>query len=199
MDRERFSTGLTYDAYKDQMTRNRDKLEANEAAVRLSDDDLAAFRRLTGPIHVVALVEDWCGDVIANLPVVGVLARESGTLDLRIFLRDQHPDLMRRWLNQGRYESIPVFAFFDDRFAEIGAFVERPASVTAERKARRAAIHAGDPAFGSPDAPIDQLPDDIRTRLSAAIAQMREEMVPWANGETVKELRAIAERTPAAA
>lgn len=199
MDRERFSTGLSYDAYKAQMTRNRDRLETNEAAVRLSDDDLAAFRRLNGPIHIAALVEDWCGDVIANLPVVGVLARESGTLDLRIFLRDQHPDLMRRWLNQGKYESIPVFAFFDDRFAELGAFIERPASVTAERKARRAAIHAADPAYGSPDDPIDQLPDDVRTRLSAAIAQMREELVPWANGEVVRELRAIAERTPAAA
>lgn len=199
MDRGRFSTGLTYDEYKAQMTRNRDKVEANEAAVRLSDEDLAAFRRLNGPIHVVALAEDWCGDVIANLPVIGALARESGTLDLRVFLRDQNTDLMQRWLNHGQYESIPVFAFFDARFAEIGVFIERPTSVTAERKARREAIHAADPAFGPSDAPIDQLPDDVRARLSAAIAQMREEMVPWANAEVVKELRALAERAPAAA
>lgn len=199
MDRERFSTGLTYDEYKAQMTRNRDKLEANEAAVRLSDEDLAAFRGLNGPVHVVALAEDWCGDVIANLPVVGALARESGTLDLRVFLRDQNKDLMARWLNRGTHESIPVFAFFDDRFTEIGVFIERPASVTAERAARRAAIHAADPAFGPADAPIDQLPDDVRSRLSAAIAKMREDLVPWANGEVVKALRAIAERAPAAA
>lgn len=199
MDRERFSTGLTYDEYKAQMTRNRDKLEANEAAVRLSDEDLAAFRGLNGPMHVVALAEDWCGDVIANLPVVGALARESGTLDLRVFLRDQNKDLMARWLNQGTHESIPVFAFFDDRFTEIGVFIERPASVTAERAARRAAIHAANPTFGPADAPIDQLPDDVRARLSTAIAKMREDMVPWANGEVVKALRAIAERAPAAA
>lgn len=199
MDRERFSSGFTYDEYKSQMTRNQDKVEANEAAVRLSDDDLAAFRALTGPIHVVALAEDWCGDVIANLPVLGVLARECGTLDLRVFLRDQNKDLMARWLNQGLYESIPVFAFFDDRFTEIGVFIERPASVTAERKSRREAIHAANPAFGAADAPIDQLPDDVRARLSSAIAKMREEMVPWANAEVVKELRAIAERAPAAA
>ena len=199
MDRERFGTGLTYDEYKAQMTRNRDKVEAKEAAVRLSDDDRAAFRALNGPIHVVAIAEDWCGDVIANLPVIGVLARESGTLDLRVFLRDQNKDLMARWLNQGLYESIPIFAFFDDRFNEIGVFIERPASVTAERKSRREAIHAADPAFGAADAPIDQLPDDVRARLSAAIAKMRDEMVPWANAEVVKELRAIAERSPAAA
>lgn len=199
MDRERFSTGLSYDAYKTQMTRNRDRLETNEAAVRLSDDDLAAFRALPGPIHVVALVEDWCGDVIANLPVLGVLARESGALDLRVFLRDENKDLMARWLKQGKYESIPVFAFFDDGFAEIGVFIERPAAVTAARKAGREAIHAADPAFGPPDGPIDQLPDDVRARLSAAIAKMREDLVPWANAEVVRELRGIAERTPAAA
>lgn len=199
MDRERFSTGLTYDEYKAQMTRNRDKLEENEAAVRLAADDVAAFRQLNGPIHVVALAEDWCGDVIANLPVIGVLARESGTVDLRIFLRDQHPDLMARWLKEGKYESIPVFAFFDDTFVEIGVFTERPDSVTAERAARRKAIHAADPAFGPADASIDQLPDDVRARLSAAIAKMRADLVPWANDEVVKELRAIVERTPAVA
>ncbi|HEY8648737.1 MAG TPA: thioredoxin family protein [Candidatus Limnocylindria bacterium] len=199
MDQQRFSTGSTYDEYKAAMTRNRDKLEANEAAVRISEDDLAAFRALNGPIHVVALAEDWCGDVIANLPVLGVLARQSGTLDLRVFRRDEHQDLMARWLNQGRYESVPVFAFFDDRFAEIGVFIERPATVTAERKARRESIHAADPAFGPPDAPIDRLPDEVRARLSAAIAKMRDDLVPWANAEVVRELRAIAERTPAAA
>ncbi len=199
MDRARFSTGLSYEDYKARMTRNRERLEAAEAAVRLSDDDLAAFRRLSGPVHVVALAEDWCGDVIANLPVVGVLARESGTLDLRVFPRDLNKDLMSRWLNHGRYESIPVFAFFDGRFTEMGAFIERPASVTAERKARREAIHAAEPAFGPPDAPIDQLPDEVRGRLTAAIAKMREDLVPWANAEVVKELRAIVERTPAVA
>ncbi|HEY8649034.1 MAG TPA: thioredoxin family protein [Candidatus Limnocylindria bacterium] len=199
MDLQRFRTGLTYDEYKAQMTRNRDKLEANEAAVRLSEEDLTAFRALGGPIHAIALAEDWCGDVIANLPVIGVLARESGTLDLRVFLRDENKDLMARWLNHGRYESIPVFAFFDDRFTEIGVFIERPASVTAERKSRREAIHAADPAFGPADAPIDQLPDDVRSRLSAEIAKMREDLVPWANAEVVKELRTIAERAPAAA
>ena len=70
--------------------------------------------------------------------------------------------------------------------------------MTAERKSRREAIHTADPAFGPPDAPIDQLPDDVRARLSAAIAQMRADLAPWANDEVVKELRAIAERAPAA-
>src|SRR2546426_7601968 len=120
----RFEGGLTYERYKDKMTRTRDRVEANEGRVELDAADLAAFRSLNGPLHVLVLAEDWCGDVIANLPVLAVLARESGTLDVRVFLRDQNPDLMQRYLNQGKYESIPVFAFFDDAFTEIGVFID---------------------------------------------------------------------------
>jgi hypothetical protein len=69
IDRARFATGLTYEQYKGQMTRNLDRIEANEGRVVIDPDDLEAFRSANGPIHVLALAEDWCGDVIANLPV----------------------------------------------------------------------------------------------------------------------------------
>ena len=199
IDRARFATGLTYDQYKDQMTRNRDRVEANEARVELDPDDLAAFRSLNGPIHVLALAEDWCGDVIANLPIVGKLARDSGTLDLRVFLRDQNPDLMQRYLNQGKYESIPVFAFFDDAFTELGVFIERPASVTERRAEQRKRIHAEHPEFGAYGSPPDALAEDVRARLTAEITKRREADVAWADREVVRALREIVERSPAAA
>ena len=199
IDRARFATGLTYDEYKGQMTRNRDRVEANEARVEIDPDDLEAFRALNGPIHVLALAEDWCGDVIANLPVMGKLARESGTLDLRIFLRDQNKDLMQRYLNQGKYESIPVFAFFDDRFNELGVFTERPASVTERRAEQRRQIHAEHPEFGEYGSSPDALPEDVRARLTAEITQRREGDVAWANREVIRALREIVERSPAAA
>jgi hypothetical protein len=199
IDQARFRTGLTYDEYKAQMTRNRDRLEANEARVTIDPEDLAAFRALNGPIHVLALAEDWCGDVIANLPVLGVLAREAGTLDVRVFLRDQHPDLMARYLNQGKYQSIPVFAFFDDAFNELGVFIERPASVTARRAAQREELHAAHPEFGPAGAPADTLPEDVRARLTAEIQAQREADKEWADREVVRALRAIVERAPATA
>ncbi len=81
--RERFAQGLTYDAYKAQMTRNRERFAINEQTVELRSDDIAFFAGLAGPLHVLVLAEDWCGDVIANLPVLGRLAAESSTFDLR--------------------------------------------------------------------------------------------------------------------
>lgn len=199
IDRARFSTGLTYDQYKDQMTRNRERLEANEAQVTIDPADLAAFRSRGGPIHVLALAEDWCGDVIANLPVLGRLARESGTLEVRVFLRDQNPDLIRRYLNQGKYESIPVFAFFDDNFNELGVFIERPASVTDRRAEQRKRIHAEHPEFGPYGRPADALPETVRAALTAEISRRRDADLAWANREVVRALREIIERSPAAA
>ena len=69
--REQFDAGMTYDAYKAQMTRNREQFEQNEKDLQLSPQDEQAFRNLPQPLNVLALAEDWCGDVIANLPVLG--------------------------------------------------------------------------------------------------------------------------------
>jgi hypothetical protein len=197
IDRARFDKGLTYDEYKEQMTRNRDRLEENERRVDLSDDDLAAFRALPRPVKVLVLAEDWCGDVIANLPVLGRLAKDSGKLNVRIFLRDQNDDIMQRYLNKGQFKSIPVFVFLDDDFRELGHWIERPASVTEVRAKRRKEIFAAHPEFGSPDAPIDALSEGVRVRLQDELMKMREQTTKFANAEVVRELREIATRVAA--
>src|SRR5439155_20260618 len=116
--------GLTYEAYKAQMARSRERLAENGERVERGKEDGGAFRSLPRPVKVVVLAEDWCGDVIANLPVLGRLARENGTLDVRIFLRDQNDDIMQRYLNKGQFKSIPVFVFFDEDFRELGHWIE---------------------------------------------------------------------------
>jgi hypothetical protein len=45
---------------------------------------------------------------------------------MRIFLRDENPELMDRYLNQGIFRSVPVFVFFDEHMNELGRFIERP-------------------------------------------------------------------------
>src|ERR1044071_3684217 len=107
--REQFESGLTYDAYKAQMTRNREQVEQNEKDLLLTSDDVSAFRGLPQTINVMALAEDWCGDVVANLPILGRLEQESaGKLNVRIRLRDQEPGetIMNEHLNKGQFKSI---------------------------------------------------------------------------------------------
>ncbi len=192
--RERWASGMTYDQWKASMTRNRDRVEANERRVELSPEDRAAFERLPRPLNVMVLAADWCGDVVANLPVLARVAQETGKLELRIFERDAHPDLMDQYLNQGQFRSIPVCAFFDDAFREVGVFIERPASVTELRARKLAEVFAAHPEFGSPDDPVDRLPEDVRAALQRELQAMRDETTPFANAEVIRELRGIVER-----
>jgi hypothetical protein len=191
VDRARWEKGVTYDAFKAAMTRNQDRFADNESHVVLDAETVKTFKSLPRRLRVLVLAEDWCGDVIANLPILGRLAAEVSTLDVRVFYRDQNLDLMERWLNQGKYQSIPVFVLFDQDFRELGHWIERPASVTERRAAERKKIFAAHPEFGSPDAPVDQLPEDVRARLQAALQTMRDDLVPFANAEVQRELREL--------
>ena len=195
--REQFESGMTYDAYKAQMTRNREQFEQNERDVQLSPEDVKVFRDLPQPISVMTLAEDWCGDVIANVPVLGRLAQESnGKLNVRIHLRDQQPgaQIMDQYLNKGQFKSIPTLIFLDGDFNELGVWIERPESVTKLREEKRQALYREHPEWGDPGKPIAELPEDVRTQVQQATAAMRNETKAFANSEVVRELRELVQR-----
>lgn len=189
--RERFEQGLTYDEFKARMTRNQERFAENERLVELSPDDLAAFKSLPEPLNVLVLAEDWCGDVIDNLPVLGRLAQECGALNVRVFPRDENLDLMDQFLKDGQFRSIPVFAFFDEQFRELGRFIERPASVTDRRAALRRDLSARNPELGSPETAYSQLPEEARTKLLQLMGEAREQSRAQDNRDVLRDLRAI--------
>jgi hypothetical protein len=187
---ERFNQGMTYEEYREQMTRNRERFDETEAAVELDPADVQAFS--SQPLRVLVIAEDWCGDVISNLPVLGKLAAASdGKLDVRVFLRDQNLDLIDQYLKEGKYRSIPVFVFFDQDFNELGHMIERPASVTQMLAEKRASIYASNPQYGDPSTPADQLPEDVRAAFMQEVNQMREDARPQINSAIVSDLRAL--------
>jgi hypothetical protein len=192
--REQFESGLTYAAYKAQMTRNREQFEQNEQDLQLSAEDAQAFQNLPQPLNVMALAEDWCGDVIANLPILGRLEQGSaGKLTVRIHLRDQQPgeQIMSEHLKNGQYKSIPTLIFLDQGFNELGVWWERPDSVTKLREQKRQAQYQQHPEWGDPSKPIAELPEDIRTQVQQGAAAIRSETKPFANAEVVRELREL--------
>jgi hypothetical protein len=191
--REQFEAGFTYEGYKAQMTRNQERFLANEKAAQLKADDVAAFKALK-PLNVLVLAEDWCGDVVNNVPVLGKLAAESGTLNVRVLLRDSEPGatVMSQYLNRGEFKSIPVVVFLDENFNEVGHWIERPDSVTQKRADLRLASFKANPEFGDPNAPIGDLPDEVRARVMAETARIRDETTGFSNDEVVREWRATA-------
>jgi hypothetical protein len=57
--------------------------------------------------------------------------------ELRVFFRDKEPDLRDTYLNNG-YQSIPVVAFFDKDWNEIGRWIERSHAATGKAAQIRA-------------------------------------------------------------
>src|SRR5947209_17601383 len=112
--KERFNEGLTYQQYIDQITQNKERFLANYENAKIAPEALEHFKNQSETLNVLAIGEDWCGDVVAGFPVLAKLADQSGgKLNVRIFLRDQNEDLMNQYLNQGIHKSIPVIVFFD--------------------------------------------------------------------------------------
>jgi hypothetical protein len=193
VSRERLNEGMTYEQFVAAMTKNQDRLRASEQATTIDEADLAFFRRLPAPLDVLVLAEDWCGDVIANLPVLEKLAQETGKLRPHIFLRDQNDDLMSQFLKDGQFKSIPVFVPFDAGMRELGRFIERPADFNTLRAQRRQELYATHPELGDPAAPVDSLTDEQRTARQTLLAQLEAELVPERVRMVVRDLRQMVE------
>lgn len=191
LTRERFEQGMTYEEAKAVMPRNLPNIEQNEASLKLSDADLAPWRSLLQNYNVMVLVIDPCPDVYTNVPILNRIAQETGRLNVRIFMRDDNKDLMAQFMN-GPYESVPVFAFYDQDWTLHSVFIERPKSVTQLRAEKTREIHASDPAFGPSGTTANQMAEDVRRRYQAAINQMRSETADFYRSESIRELREIA-------
>jgi hypothetical protein len=126
----RFAQGQAYEAWLASIERNKARFQENYDGTRLADDDARAFRELValpnGPARCLALGEDWCPDVFRGLPVMARIA-EACDMELRVFSRDQHKDIMAEFLKHGEHESIPTFVFYTREHRYIGHWIERPA------------------------------------------------------------------------
>ena len=125
---ERFAQGITWTQWMEQIDRNQDKFAQNYEDLKVNPADVEAIKTLmkkpNGPHHVLALGEAWCPDVFRGMPVMAKLAEETG-LDLKIFFRDQHLDIMNEFLYKGEFQSIPVFVFYTKDHQYIGHWIEK--------------------------------------------------------------------------
>ena len=189
--RERFNQGMSYEESKAKMPRNQAAIEQFERDIKLTDQDLAPWRGLSQNHSVLVLVIDPCPDVQLNVPLLVKIARETGELNVRVFMRDDNKDLMAQFMN-GPYESVPVFAFFDQDFNLRSVFIERPKSVTDLRVEKTRAIHESDTAFGPMGTSAAEYPDDVRARYQDAIRQMRAETTDYYLAESIKAMGELA-------
>jgi hypothetical protein len=122
-----FESGLEYGAWlaAAESADQREALEAQRKALVLTPPVVATLGALARPVHVVAIAEDWCGDVIRHVPVLQAMAEAAPNLKVRYISREQHPNVFVRFLTNGG-EAIPKFIFLSDCFVECGNWGPMP-------------------------------------------------------------------------
>ncbi len=186
LDAQRFATGMAWKDYLAQMGDTRARTEENYNKASLTADEKQFFSGLNQVKYVLMMAENWCGDVHRNSPMIARIVEAMPGTEMRVFLRDQNPDLTDCFLNNG-YRSIPIVAFFDKDWNEIGRWIERPAAATQKSFAIRAVT-------------LDVAGED-QTKKDAAMAEFRKQVQAgydtapdkslWR--ETAKEVRGVLE------
>jgi hypothetical protein len=80
------------------------------------------------PRRLLVIAEDWCGDASNTVPILAKLAEHVPGLELRILRRDEHPEVMDRYLTDGS-RSIPIVIALDEKFRELGHWGPRPSAL----------------------------------------------------------------------
>lgn len=83
------------------------------------------LQEITEPQEWLVITEAWCGDSAQSLPVIARIAALSDKVNLKIVLREEHPQLMDQYLTNGS-KSIPKLISFDKNGNEIFTWGPRP-------------------------------------------------------------------------
>ena len=125
---ERFASGLTYQDYIAQINVNQDRFQQNYEGTQLTEQQIARFKEImarpNGPAKMLVLGEDWCPDVYRGMPVAARIAEATG-MEMRVFPRDQHLDIMNEFLKDGQFQSIPTLVFYTKDHKYIMHWIER--------------------------------------------------------------------------
>ncbi|AKA34736.1 thioredoxin family protein [Flagellimonas lutaonensis] len=97
---------------------------------KLPAEAVETIKKLNRKVLWLVLTESWCGDAAHALPVMNKIAEQAPNLELKIILRDEHLELMERFLTSGTL-SIPKLIAVDVEADKIvGTWGPRPTVAT---------------------------------------------------------------------
>jgi hypothetical protein len=185
---ERFSQGLAITEYINGMKENREKLEGNYSNVVLTNAEIERIQNSNVPVNVLVIAEDWCGDVLRYLPMLARMAEIATNWNVRIFYRDRNLDLAERWLKNGIHRAIPVIAFFDENWNELGYYQEKPAQVYKEEAAAIANFATLHPDLPDSSLPYAEMSDTTKQLYAPYMVNFRLSRMPAWQSMFVGEL-----------
>ena len=124
-----FASGLTFEEWLEaaEHDMNRKAMQRTLAEQVIEPQVEALLGALPRPVYVVAIAEDWCGDVLRHAPVLQRIAQAAPNMEVRYISRAQHPEVFIRFLTNGG-EAIPKFIFLSDQWVECGNWGPMPSA-----------------------------------------------------------------------
>jgi hypothetical protein len=94
------------EAYLDYTRMNVKRMNRWDKTARVSPEIEKAITSIVIPQIWLVITEAWCGDAAQSIPFLVKLAELNPHIELRLVLRDEHPELMDEYLTEGA-RSIP--------------------------------------------------------------------------------------------
>ena len=174
MDASVWERGFDLREFVAQMTVNREAMTRRFETVQLTPSERAAVAEIQRPLRVLVMTEDWCGDSLMNLPILARLTEAAPDMEARLFIRSRWPDL-RAWFAERQITAVPVFAFLDENFQYLGAWVERPKAAYA----RMAQWNEAHPEVSAIQKDESLSKEERQARLDPIFERLKADMETW--------------------
>ncbi len=122
-------SALSYEAFVAASEQHKGLWEGIYRIVRVPDWAFQAVP-LGTKRRLLVIAEDWCGDASSTIPILARFADAAPGIELRLLRRDEHPELMDRYLTNGS-RSIPIVIVLDEAYRELGHWGPRPSVLQA--------------------------------------------------------------------
>ncbi|SEN95072.1 thioredoxin family protein [Paenibacillus sp. OV219] len=194
--RERaFQEAVSFGTFIEQAQVNQQALAANFEAYAPDERQLDFLNELQEPVDVLVLAHDWCGDVVANLPLFGKIAERTDKLRLHILNRDpDNQDIADLYKHADGRNHIPTYVFFDGSGQELGVFIERPAEISALLGQWIANFWTDHPELEGRGKPISSLEEAERKELLHFLKLRRTEVIGQEQNAILREIQSIISR-----
>jgi thiol-disulfide isomerase/thioredoxin len=136
-----YANGTDYETYVAHLGEYRDLHNLHYRKYQVSPAVRAQIKKMP-PQRILVITEPWCGDSLAQIPVVRKIAEEADDWEIRILMRDENKELMDYFLTRGS-RGIPVFIFLDENDDMLFRFGPRPEPAQQIFETYREAIKAG--------------------------------------------------------
>jgi len=101
-----------------------------DKTLKFSAETIAQIESIKHKITWLVLTESWCGDASPVLPVMHKFSEINPNIKLQIILRDEHVDLMNRFLTNGAMSIPKLIAIDEQKDAVVASWGPRSKAAT---------------------------------------------------------------------